>query len=183
MLSPLVSFPSLHQTHFDHVCNQTSVAARSILRPDPLRLSEHSSEHCHRASPWPSFTRSESDSLSIRSSKSSSSSTISFIDFLIHTPTPSTTNRPRRYTIVHQSKHRNKGESAEGSDTTMAPKSGYYDSSRSSSEGERVHYNPRREDRERSAASPNKKRTVVVTYGGKTGDPARKAELDGKRWK
>jgi hypothetical protein len=183
MLSPLVSFPSLHQTHFDHVCNQPSVAARSIPRPEPLRLSEHSSEHCHRASPWSSFTRGESDSLSIRSSKSSSSSTISSIDFPIHTPTPSTTNRPPSYTIVHQSKYRKTGESTEESDTTMAPKSGYYDSSRSSSEGERVHYNPRREDRERSAASANKKRTVVVTYGGKTGDPARKAELDGKRWK
>lgn len=65
----------------------------------------------------------------------------------------------------------------------MAPKSGYYESSHSSSEGERVHYNPLREERERNVASPNKKRQVVLTYGDKTGDPARKAEYDGKRWK
>jgi hypothetical protein len=66
----------------------------------------------------------------------------------------------------------------------MAPKTGYYEASHSSSEGERVHHNPRREQRERNAASTNKKRLPpVVTYGGKTGDPARKAELDGKRWK
>jgi hypothetical protein len=66
----------------------------------------------------------------------------------------------------------------------MAPsKSGYYESYRSSSEGERVDYNPRREDRERSTASSTKKRTVVVTYGGKTGDPARKADYSDKHWK
>jgi hypothetical protein len=186
MFSPLFSFRSrLHRTHFDHVSEQTS-AAQSILRADPLFLSGHSSEHCHQASSLSPFRREAYDSSSIRSFDSSSTSSTSTLLSLSQPRTRSNTNQPTRHLILHQkNKDTDKCDSVEGSDTdTMAPKSGYYDSSHSSSEGERVHNNPRREDRERSSVLSTKKRPVVVHQrGGTTGDPARKAELDGKRWK
>jgi hypothetical protein len=184
MFSPLVAFPSLHQPHVDHVFDQTSVAARHILRPDPPLLSEHSSEHCHRASPLSPVRRPSYESLSIRSSRSSSTSTTSSSAFIISTPITPTIPQPPNHPILHQSKNTDKDESTEGSDTnTMAPKTNYYPASHSSSDGDRVHYNPRREERERSTASSTKKRPVVITYGGKTQDPVRPADIDCKRWK
>ena len=131
------------------VFDQTSVAARHILRPDPPLLSEHSSEHCHRASPLSPVRRPSYESLSIRSSRSSSTSTTSSSAFIIDTPITPTIPQPPNHPILHQSKNTDKDESTEGSDTnTMAPKTNYYPASHSSSDGDRVHYNPRREERE-----------------------------------
>ena len=186
MFSPLVSVPSMHQPHVDHVFHQPSVAARHILRPDPLLPSEHSSEHCHRASPLSPVRRSSYESLSIRSSRSSSTSTTSSAAFIIRTPITPTIPQPPNHPILHQSNNTDKDESSEGSDSetnTMAPKNNYYQASHSSSDADRVHYNPRREERERSTASSTKKRPVVITYGGKTDDTIRTADMNGKRWK
>jgi len=184
MLSPLIAFrPPLHQTHSDHV-PEPSLAVRSILRPDPLYLTEHSPEHCHRASPLPPIKRGADDSFAIRTFQITSTSTPSVLIFHIHTSILSAQQSTDYSNFEQQSKNEDKRKSDEDSDKdTMAPKSNYSESSTSSSEGDRVHYNPRKEDRERSAASNTKKRAIVITYGEKTGDPARKADLDGKRWK
>jgi len=63
--------------------------------------------------------------------------------------------------------------------------SGYYESSRSSSsEAERVHYNPRRDQRDRKETRPTTKRTVVVVHHDRpTYDTKRTSDMVGTKWK
>jgi len=74
-----------------------------------------------------------------------------------------------------------------GKETTkddMAPKSGYYDSSRSSSEGDRVHYDPRKERRSVPKPSTTKRPPAVVhNHHTSSSDPKRPAQSDASRWK
>ena len=77
----------------------------------------------------------------------------------------------------------NKDQSKETTKNTMAPKSGYYESSRSSSEGDRVHYDPRKERRSTSKPSATKRPVEVHHHHTPSGEPKRPASIDSKRWK
>ena len=77
----------------------------------------------------------------------------------------------------------NKDQSKETPQDNMAPKSGYYESSRSSSEGERVHYDPRKERRSASKTTTMKRPVEVHHHNTSSGDPKRPPSIDSKRWK
>jgi hypothetical protein len=77
----------------------------------------------------------------------------------------------------------NKDQSKETPQDNMAPKSGYYESSRSSSEGERVHYDPRKERRSASKTTTTKRPVEVHHHNTPSGDPKRPPSIDSKRWK
>jgi hypothetical protein len=77
----------------------------------------------------------------------------------------------------------NKEQIKETTKDRMAPKSGYYESSRSSSEGERVHYDPRKERRSASKVSTTKMPVEVHHHNTSSGEPKRPSSIDSKRWK
>lgn len=77
----------------------------------------------------------------------------------------------------------NKEQIKETTKDRMAPKSDYYESSRSSSEGERVHYDPRKERRSASKTSTTKRPVEVHHHNTSSGEPKRPSSIDSKRWK
>ena len=89
------------------------------------------------------------------------------------------------------SEDKDKDKEAVPDDTSddMAPGSGYYEASRSSSEGvERVHYDSRKERRsgpKPSNPTSTRPKPVVINHpsGTKSTDPKRPSSIDGARWK
>ena len=65
---------------------------------------------------------------------------------------------------------------------SMAPKSGHYESSRSSGQEERVYYDPRKERRSASKSTTTKI-PVEVHRHRPSGDPKRPSSIDSKQWK
>jgi hypothetical protein len=82
-----------------------------------------------------------------------------------------------------QNKDQSKDQSKETPQDNMAPKSGYYEQSRSSSEGERVYYDPRKERRSASKTTATKRPVEVHNHNTSSGDPKRPPSIDSRRWK
>jgi hypothetical protein len=76
-----------------------------------------------------------------------------------------------------------KDQSQKLAQDSMAPKSGYYESSRSSSEGDRVHYDPRKERRSTSKTTTTKRPVEVHNHHTSSGEPKRPSQIDHNRWK
>jgi len=82
-----------------------------------------------------------------------------------------------------QIKDQTKDQTKETPQDNMAPKSGYYEQSRSSSEGERVYYDPRKERRSAPKTTTTKRPVEVHHHNTSSGDPKRPPSIDSKRWK
>jgi hypothetical protein len=66
---------------------------------------------------------------------------------------------------------------------SMAPKSAYCESSRSSSEEDRVHCGSRKEHRSGSKTSAAKRPVDIIHHNASSGEPKRLSSIDSKRWK
>ena len=86
-------------------------------------------------------------------------------------------------TDTDKDKDTNKDQSKETAQDSMAPKSGYYESSRSSSEGDRVHYDPRKERRAASKTSTTKRPVEIHHHYTSSGEPKRASQIDHNKWK
>jgi hypothetical protein len=84
---------------------------------------------------------------------------------------------------LDRDKDTNKDQIKETTIASMAPKSDYYDSSRSSSDYDRVPYDPRKERRSASKTTTKKRPVEVHHHNTSSGEPKRPSSIDSKRWK
>jgi hypothetical protein len=74
-------------------------------------------------------------------------------------------------------------QTLEATQDSMAPKSGYYESSRSSSDGDRIHHDPRKGRHSASKITTTKRPVEVHHHDTPSGEPKRPSSIDSKTWK